>query len=140
MTATDKVFAGSIPANYDRYLGPLLFEPYATDLAARAAALAPLALLETAAGTGIVTKELVKALPKGALITATDLNQGMIDVAAAKVNSPNVHWRACDATRLPFADNLFDAVLCRLVSCSSLKRRGLQGGSTGAEAGRNISV
>jgi hypothetical protein len=31
---TDRQFAGSIPETYDRYLGPLLFEPYARDLVA----------------------------------------------------------------------------------------------------------
>jgi hypothetical protein len=38
---TDRLFAGSIPELYDRYLGPLIFEPYARDLAARLAVLQP---------------------------------------------------------------------------------------------------
>ena len=52
MLETDKVFAGSIPENYDRYMVPLIFEPYAADLAQRAASLSPGAVLETAAGSG----------------------------------------------------------------------------------------
>ncbi len=81
MTGTDVVFAGSIPALYERHLGPLLFAPYAAELAARAAAFGPRRILETAAGTGIVTAALAAALP-AAEIVATDLNQAMLDVAA----------------------------------------------------------
>lgn len=113
MTHSDKVFAGSIPALYDRYLGPMLFEPYAADIAARVKAFAPTAVLETAAGTGIVTERLAAVLAADAVIIATDLNQAMIDVAAAKVTSAKVTWQACDATRLPFADGAFDCVLCQ---------------------------
>ena len=113
MTQSDKAFTGSIPALYDRYLGPMLFAPYAADLAARVKALAPLAVLETAAGTGIVTASLAEVLSDDAVITATDLNQAMIDTAAAKTASPKITWQACDATRLPFADGSFDVVLCQ---------------------------
>lgn len=113
MTQSDKVFTGSIPLLYDRYLGPMLFEPYAVDLAARIAALAPEVVLETAAGTGIVTTRLAEALSDAASITATDLNQAMIDIAVAKITSSKIEWHACDATRLPFADGSFDSVLCQ---------------------------
>lgn len=113
MTQSDKGFTGSIPAFYDRYLGPVMFEPYANELAARAKAIAPLAVLETAAGTGIVTVRLAEVLSADAMITATDLNQAMIDTAAAKTTSPKITWQACDATRLPFADGTFDLVLCQ---------------------------
>ena len=41
MLETDKAFAGSIPENYDRHMVPLIFEPYAADLAQRAASLSP---------------------------------------------------------------------------------------------------
>lgn len=112
MTSTDTAFSGSIPAIYDRCLGPFLFEPFALDLAARAAALAPRRILETAAGTGIVTEALVAALPDAAIV-ATDLNQAMLDVAARRVISPRVSFRAADAQALPFGDREFDLVLCQ---------------------------
>jgi ubiquinone/menaquinone biosynthesis C-methylase UbiE len=110
MTATDVAFAGSIPALYDLYLGPLLFEPHAADIARRAAALGPRRLLETAAGTGIVTEALARALPD-AEIVATDLNQAMLDVAAERVRSQNVRFQQADAQALPFPDGGFDLVL-----------------------------
>jgi SAM-dependent methyltransferase len=110
MSGTDTVFAGSIPALYDRLLGPLLFEPFARDLAARAAALHPADILETAAGTGIVTAALARALPE-ARIVATDLNQTMLDIARRE--SAMVSFRAADAQSLPFADASFDLVACQ---------------------------
>lgn len=112
MESTDTVFAGSIPALYDRCLGPLLFEPYAGDMARRAAALAPNDVLETAAGTGIVTAALARALPE-ARIVATDLNQAMLDVAAGRFGSRSVEFRTADAQALPFADSSFDLVVCQ---------------------------
>ena len=110
MTAADSAFAGSIPALYDRYLGPLLFAAFAADLAARAAALGPKRILETAAGTGIVTEALASALPDAEII-ATDLNQAMLDVAAGRVAAANVRFEAADAQSLPFPDAGFDLVV-----------------------------
>ncbi len=112
MTSTDAAFSGSIPALYDRCLGPLLFQPYAEDLARRVVRLAPQRILETAAGTGIVTEALAEALPQ-AQIVATDLNQAMLDVAATRVRSARVSFRQADAQGLPFADAGFDAVVCQ---------------------------
>jgi ubiquinone/menaquinone biosynthesis C-methylase UbiE len=112
MSSTDAAFSGSIPALYDRILGPLLFEPYARDLAERAAAIAPRRILETAAGTGIVTAAVLREVP-AAEIVATDLNQAMLDVAAQRVLSPAVSFQAADAQELPFADGSFDLVLCQ---------------------------
>jgi SAM-dependent methyltransferase len=112
MTSTDSAFAGSIPEIYDHCLGPLLFEPYARDLASRAARLEPAHILETAAGTGIVTAELARQLPD-ADIVATDLNQGMIDVAASAHAGDRIRFIAADAQSLPFADSEFDLVICQ---------------------------
>jgi SAM-dependent methyltransferase len=111
MTA-DTEFAGSIPAAYDRYMVPMLFEPYAQDLARRAAALEPGRILEIAAGTGVVTRALLAAMPD-AEIVATDLNQPMLDVAATRIDAPNVTFRQADAQALPFPDAGFDLAVCQ---------------------------
>ena len=112
MTATDTAFTGSIPRQYDRNLGALFFEPYANIVAERAKSFSPKRILETAAGTGIVTSALHRAIPD-AEIVATDLNQAMLDVAAEKFASPAVQFRQADAQDLPFGDGEFDLVVCQ---------------------------
>jgi SAM-dependent methyltransferase len=99
-----------MPEVYDRLLGAAVFHPFAVDLARRAAALRPGAVLELAAGTGIVTRELVAALPEAA-VTATDLNRAMVAWGARAV--PTARWAAADAQRPPFADGRFDLVACQ---------------------------
>lgn len=93
----DRVFAGSIPQLYERYLVPLIFEPYAADLASRVALRQPTRVLEIAAGTGVVTLQLAKALLPNVSIVATDLNQPMLDQAAAAGTTRPVEWRQADA-------------------------------------------
>jgi ubiquinone/menaquinone biosynthesis C-methylase UbiE len=114
MLETDKTFAGSVPENYNRYMVPLIFEPFAADLAQRAASLSPSAVLETAAGTGVVTRALAPRLSPGASYVVTDLNQPMLDYAASR-QSPDsrIQWRQADALALPFDDAAFDLVCCQ---------------------------
>lgn len=109
----DRVFAGSIPQFYDTHLVPLIFEPYAADIARRAALREPSRVLEIAAGTGVVTRHLAIALAPTVTIVATDLNQPMIDHAAAIGTARPVEWRQADAMQLPFADGAFDLVVCQ---------------------------
>jgi len=113
MTGDDAGFTGNIPNVYEAHFVPLLFEPYAGDLAERAARRAPKRVLEIAAGTGVVTRALAKALPNDTEIVATDLNQPMLDEAARIGTARGVTWRQADATALPFADASFDVVLCQ---------------------------
>jgi SAM-dependent methyltransferase len=110
---TDKVFAGSIPKLYDTYLVPLIFEPYATDLANRLRSRPLSRVLEIAAGTGVVTRALASVLPERVSIVATDLNQAMLDHASAVGTRRAVEWRQADAMQLPFTDGTFDAVVCQ---------------------------
>lgn len=114
MLETDKLFAGSIPENYDRYMVPLIFEPFAADIARRAAALSPGAVLEIAAGTGVVTRALAPRLAPGASYVVTDLNQPMLDYAASRQTPDSrITWRQADAMALPFEDAAFDLVCCQ---------------------------
>ena len=110
---SDKVFAGSIPELYDTHLVPLIFEFYAVDLAARLMSRPPGRVLEIAAGTGVVTRAMATALPEAVSIVATDLNQSMLDHAAARGTTRPVTWRQADAMALPFADETFDAIVCQ---------------------------
>ena len=73
-THTDRMFSGSIAQRYESLMVPLIFEPYAVDIADRVVALAPAAVLEVAAGTGVVTRHLAARLPAGTAITAAGAN------------------------------------------------------------------
>src|SRR3954447_22566286 len=102
MGASDKLFAGSIPEVYDRFMVPLIFEPYARDLAGRVARVEPRDVLETAAGTGVLTRAIAQKLPKQTPIVPTDLTQPMLDHAAARQQpSDRITWRQADALALP---------------------------------------
>lgn len=107
-------FVGGIPQHYDADLGPLVFADYAADMARRVAADAPQRVLETAAGTGILTRCLRDALPPAARLTASDLNGPMLDVARAKFQpGEDVAIRVADATDLPFENGSFDEAVCQ---------------------------
>ena len=112
MATQNPVFSGSIPAIYDRFMVPLIFAPYAQIVAERAAALGPKRILETAAGTGVVTEALHRALPQAEII-ATDLNEPMLEQAARRISAPNVRFQPADALDLPFDDGGFDLVVCQ---------------------------
>ena len=114
MTDKDARFHGSIPELYDRHLGPVIFEPYAEDLARRVAAFAPQSVLETACGSGIATRRLRAALPHSARLVATDLNEPMIEHARKRLEGIEpIEWRQADAAALPFEPASFDAVVCQ---------------------------
>jgi SAM-dependent methyltransferase len=114
VSETDRLFAGSIPEIYDRYLVPLIFEGFAQDISQRIAALSPSAVLETAAGSGVVTRAAAPRLSLNARYVVTDLSQPMLDYAAARqVADGRISWRKADAQELPFEDAAFDLVCCQ---------------------------
>ena len=107
-------FVGSIPENYDRGLGPVIFEGWADDVARRVASLNPASVLEMAAGTGIVTRQLRNALPDACELIATDLNPPMLEVAKAKFQpDEGIQFEQADAMDLRYEDERFDLVLCQ---------------------------
>ena len=107
------LYSGSVPALYDRYRGPIFFQPYAENLAKRVAYLTDGNLLETAAGTGILTRAIIRLLPERVTITATDISSDMIEYAAAQTANGRVTWRLADAAALPFPAATFDVVACQ---------------------------
>jgi SAM-dependent methyltransferase len=107
-------YVGDVAIAYDRDLGHVLFEHYAGDIARRATERSVRDVLEVAAGTGIVTRQLRDALPKDALLTASDISDSMMDVARAKfLPHEQVRFQVEDATALPFGDEAFDVVVCQ---------------------------
>ena len=110
MTHAD-VFTHTTPSLYDRYMGPLLFEPYARYVAERVALFRPQRILETAAGTGIVTRAVSQAVPEAAIV-ATDINPAVVEFAARHMHAERVAFQRADAQDLPFDDETFDLVVC----------------------------
>jgi ubiquinone/menaquinone biosynthesis C-methylase UbiE len=114
MADSDPVFAGAIPERYDTLMVPLIFEVYAADLARRVAAGRPRAVLETAAGTGAVTRALAPQLPADARYVVTDLNPPMLAHAARRQGpDARIEWRHADALALPFDAAAFEVVCCQ---------------------------
>jgi ubiquinone/menaquinone biosynthesis C-methylase UbiE len=109
----DSAFVGSLPKVYEKYLVPVFFEPYAKDIANRLKTKELSNILEVAAGTGVVTRFMDSILRGNVNITATDLNQDMLNEAAQAPTKREIEWRQADAMQLPFADETFDAVICQ---------------------------
>lgn len=106
-------FSGNIPENYDRLLGPYLFEPYALDLAERLKKNLPNSILEIACGTGRLTSHLLNLLPGKGKLVATDISNAMLEVAKRKLHDKRITWLEADAQNIPFEDNSFDCVICQ---------------------------
>ena len=123
MSEMGHTFAGSMPEFYDRFLVPFMFAPFACDMAARLSGLVSGHLLELAAGTGAMTHALAATLPSGVRITATDLNPAMLVQAQTHAGSQRIAWQEADAQALPFAEQMFDAVLCQFECFFRTNRR-----------------
>jgi ubiquinone/menaquinone biosynthesis C-methylase UbiE len=113
MAEQHAAFVGSVPANYDRYLGPIFFHDYSDDLVARLPVSSGMRVLEIACGTGIVTERLLRRVRGQGTLVATDLNDAMIAHARTRIpDDPALEWRQADGTSLPFPDRAFDAAVC----------------------------
>jgi len=106
-------FNGSIPQYYEDYLTKFLFEGFAEDIVNRVVRSDALKVLELASGTGCVTRHLLDRLPDTARLTATDLQEGMLEVAKKSINASNLDWAIADMTSIPYKDNLFNVVVCQ---------------------------
>ncbi len=114
MREVDKQFSSSIAEIYDSHLVPLIFEPYADDIARRVSALAPASILEIAAGSGVATRAVAGILQPDVRFVVTDLNAPMLDHAESmQPDDHRIEWRAADAQNLAFGDNSFDLVFCQ---------------------------
>ena len=110
---SDARFGGRVAEFYEKSMVPMIFAPYAEFMARGLLPRTSGSVLETAAGTGIVTRQLATLLPREVSIVATDLSQPMLNLAASIGTSRPVRWRQADATGLPFSNESFDAVVCQ---------------------------
>jgi ubiquinone/menaquinone biosynthesis C-methylase UbiE len=107
-------FVGTVPENYERYLGPLMFKPYAQDLACRLLVGDQAEVLELACGTGVLTRELLAMMEPGVHLVASDVSEPMLEVAQQQIRDRRIEWHQADAAALPFDAGRFDAVICQL--------------------------
>lgn len=106
-------FSGEAAANYDQYLGPFLFEPSALLLAALVPAHFEGQVLELAAGSGRLSRHLVRRLADPALLTVTDLSPDMLAIAQKKLDQEGIRFQTEDMQALSFPDQAFDLVICQ---------------------------
>ena len=111
--SSDSSFTDDVAGFYESILVPLIFEPYADDLASRALELAPSSVLEIACGTGVATRALASALPDTCAITATDLSAAMVSHAEQVGTLRPVTWRQAGVMELPYDDRSFDLAVCQ---------------------------
>jgi len=111
MVGASASFTG--PQYYHDCMGPLWFEAFAADLVQRLPQQPPGDVLEIACGTGIVTGRLRERLSSSRRLVATDVSRPMLDFARARLDGrPGIEWREADASKLPFEDGKFGAVVC----------------------------
>jgi ubiquinone/menaquinone biosynthesis C-methylase UbiE len=104
--------SGDSAAHYDRFYGPLYFEPYAIEVAKRIDPTAVTVALEIAAGTGRVTRHIRERISPTAKLIASDISDDMLGEAKKKLSHLAIEWQHIDAQELPFSDNSIDLVVC----------------------------
>jgi ubiquinone/menaquinone biosynthesis C-methylase UbiE len=111
----DWQFVGNIPDNYERYLVPSIFAPWAHDLVSLARLRAGERALDVACGTGIVARIAAQTIGDGNNIVGLDLSGPMLSAARAAAADENksIEWREGSAVELPLADATFDVVFCQ---------------------------
>ncbi len=109
---TNYSFTGSVPEHYEKYLGPLFFEPYAVEISKRIDPKSLHLAVELACGTGRVTRLIREVIPSTARLIASDISEDMLAVAQEKLKKLNIEWQIIDAQQLPFEDNSIDLIVC----------------------------
>src|SRR5690349_1550588 len=102
-------------APYERVMVPAVFAPWAKHLLGTVALPAGARVLDVACGTGIVSRLAAPRVGPAGRVVGLDTNEAMLAVARAQPQptGAQVEWQQGDATKLPFADGEFDAVLCQ---------------------------
>jgi len=106
-------FTGRDAEYYDRYLGPIIFEPYGQYLASKIDSTNVKSVLELACGTGRVTRHIRKALPATVKLIASDISNDMLTIAQQELDHDGIEFRVEDIQSLSFPDNSFDLIICQ---------------------------
>ena len=137
---------GSAPENYERYLVPAIFAPWASDLVELAGLRSTDRVLDVACGTGIVARLAAKRI-RGGRVVGLDLNAGMI--AVARSIAPEIEWQEGNALEISASDGSFDVVLCqqglqffpdRAAAASQMRRVLVSGGRVAVACWSSITM
>lgn len=106
---------GSEPESYELYKVPRLFGPVARLFLDQVPLRVGDRVLDVACGTGIVARLAAPRVAPSGKVVGLDLNEGMLAVARehAPEDGTPIEWKQGDATALPFADGVFEVVLCQ---------------------------
>src|SRR5581483_8039307 len=99
--------------NYDHYLVPMIFGPWAADLVELATPQSGERILDVACGTGAVAGEAAHVIGADGTVTGLDLNVGMLNIARRHDLQGIVQWREGSAQAMPFPDEVFTLLLCQ---------------------------
>src|SRR5262245_2079371 len=108
-------FVGSVPENYERYLVPTIFGPWAVDLIEAAGVRIGERVLDIACGTGIAARTAARRVGSGGTVVGLDVSGPMLETARAVARGEglSIEWREGSAMKLPLPDTAFDLVLCQ---------------------------
>ncbi|HEX2532120.1 MAG TPA: class I SAM-dependent methyltransferase, partial [Chitinophagaceae bacterium] len=106
-------YSDTVPQRYERFLGPLFFEPFARHLATFLPDGMQGPVLEIACGTGRLTRHLRFRMDPASRLFATDIQPDMLSLARQLLTDPGIDWQTADVHDLPFAAATFPVVVCQ---------------------------
>src|SRR5574341_1577923 len=141
MAESDSTFTRASAA-YERVMVPAIFGPWAEDLLDTVTIASGMRVLDVACGTGVVARVAASRVGPTGHVVGVDSNEAMLAVAREQPlpSGTEVEWRHGDATKLPFPDATFDAVMCqqglqyladRIAALREMKRVLKSGGKLG---------
>jgi ubiquinone/menaquinone biosynthesis C-methylase UbiE len=111
-----KAQAGSSPGNYEEFLVPAMFAPFAESLVEQVGVAPGSNVLDVACGTGAVSRAAARRAGASGSVTGVDLGEPTLAIARSRGNDEGaapIDYRQSDAASLPFDDGRFDVVLCQ---------------------------
>jgi SAM-dependent methyltransferase len=106
---------GNAAERYERWAVPFILGPWVPSLLHLAGLRPGERVLDIATGTGVVARLAARRVTPGGTVAGLDLNEAMLEEAKRLPLPPGltIDWRQGSALALPFADGMWDVVLCQ---------------------------